>query len=99
MRRFGTQQASEEWFEQRQPRIMSQDTYRGEGEDRPWYCSVGRDHGKAPLWMQQEVGCTTVACSDTAQPSGRVLFSQRTHRVQAGNLRTAPAKGRSQSEH
>lgn len=56
MQRYGTLHASEEWFESHQPRIMSQTTYRGEAEDRPWYKSVGRDHGKTPLWMRQQVG-------------------------------------------
>lgn len=55
MREYGTLQASEEWFEAREPRIMSQQTYKGEAEGRRWYRAVGRDHGKVPLWMRQQV--------------------------------------------
>lgn len=57
MRQYGALQRSEEWFEEKQARIMSQDTYRGEKEDRTWYKMVGRDHGKEPLWMKQQVRC------------------------------------------
>ena len=55
MELYGTQLASEQWFQGRAPRVMSVGDYRGAEEDRPWYRSVGRDRGRAPLWTQQEV--------------------------------------------
>ncbi|GAB4821903.1 hypothetical protein N2152v2_008949 [Parachlorella kessleri] len=82
MEQYGTLQASEEWFEARQPRIMSQDTYRGQEEGRPWYCAVGRDHGKTPLWMQQQWHMPELDC-----PQGRDRHSQTIdERVAEGNV-------------